>query len=52
MVNEDDKNRNDKDDQTKLAEHVEWNWWLKLRDVRTSCSLERYTDTWLSSNWG
>ena len=22
MVNEDDKNRNDKDDQTKLAEHV------------------------------
>ena len=51
MVNENDKNRNDKDDQTKLAEHEEGKWWLKLRDVRTSGSLERYTNTALSLNW-
>lgn len=51
MVNEDNENRNDKDDQAKLAEHEVRNWWLNLGDVRTSCSLERYTDTWLSSNW-
>ena len=41
MVNEDNENRNDKDDQAKLAEHEVRKWWLNLGDVRTSCSLER-----------
>ena len=40
MVNEDNKNRNDKDDQAKLAEHEVRNWWLNLGDVRTSSDIQ------------